>query len=70
MADKLAEKVPNGVERFLLPNLETKVQLIVQKEIDRVMKLEEEIRSIDKRLSLIENNLFLVASNNLSIRYP
>jgi hypothetical protein len=68
MADKIAEKVPSWVQEFLLPNLEEKIQSIVQKEIDRVMTLENKINSIDKRLAVIENNPFIVASNNLVLQ--
>jgi len=69
MAGKIAEKVPGWVQKFLIPDLEARIQSIVQKEIDRVMKLEDKINSIDKRLAVIENNPFIIASNNLSVRY-
>ncbi|MEM3714672.1 MAG: hypothetical protein QXF82_06970 [Nitrososphaeria archaeon] len=69
MTGKIVEKVPGWVEKFLLPNLESRIQSIVQKEIDRVMKLEDKINSIDKRLSVIENNPFIVASSRLSVKY-
>ncbi len=52
-----------------MPNLESRIQSIVEKEVDRVMKLEDKINSIDKRLSVIENNPFIVASNRLSAKY-
>jgi len=69
LTDKIAEKVPGWVEKFLLPNLESRVQSIVQKEVERLMRIEEKINSIDKRLMKIENNPFIVASANLSVSY-
>jgi len=43
MAD-IVEKVPGWVEKFLLPNLDTRIAVIVKDEIDRIVKIEEKAK--------------------------
>ena len=64
----IAEKIPSWVEKFLLPDLESRIRTIVKAEIDRVMRFEETLRDIDKRLAVLENNPFIIASKHFSIR--
>lgn len=67
MVKDIVEKVPSWVQKFLLPNLDERIRVIVRAEVDRVMELAEKINSIDKRLAVIESNPLITAFNNLSV---